>query len=636
MSRTDYFLRLCLSVCGAWLIACGASAQTDPVAEQRARFTDAEAELRSGAGPRYRALREQLDDYPLTIYLDYAQLREGLRRATPAQANDWLRRAEGSPLENRLREAWIRDHGQRQRWRALLAVQTTAPNDDELQCYWWRAKLATGDRADALQAAARLWNVGQSQHRACDPLFAEWMTESPLTDALIWSRALKAFDARSPQLMQYLTRFASPELLPLLQELYAVYRYPDRLVKDSHAADPRHAQLMTVGVRRLARVNPAQGYEALQQARQTQPFTDQQLDAMAAMIARHSLFAKSAAPEDWLVETLSRLGDDELTEIYLRNHVSEGAWSAVLEAWGWLSPERQKADVWRWWRGRALMATDNKVQAEAVWRDLATERSFHGFMAADRMGLPYQLNGSAPLELRIEIDDPGLARVRELWALDRVDQARAEWNLLLSRMDQKQQLWLAEQALAAGQPSFAIMATNTAKAWDMLDQRFPWLYRDIFEQSAATHQLTPGELVAIARRESALYPRAVSPVGAVGLMQLMPATARQVARRTGVAYRRGRLFQPEYNVDLGAHYYAQLRARFDGLRPLALAAYNAGPHRVDRWLTGAHTIDQWIDSLPFRETREYVRAVLAYALIYRLRDGESASLFSEDELKHIY
>jgi soluble lytic murein transglycosylase len=357
---------------------------------------------------------------------------------------------------------------------------------------------------------------------------------------------------------------------------------------------------------------------------------------MEAMIARHSLFAKSAAPQDWLMETLGRLRDDELTEIYLRNLVSEGRWAAVLEAVAWLSAERQQADVWRWWRGRALMAQGDPAAAEAVWRELAKERSFHGFMAADRLGLPYQLNLAQAADGRVSVEDKGLGRVRELWALERLDQARVEWNLLLARADREQQLWLAQQALAAGQQSFAISATNTAQAWDRLDQRFPWLYREIFEQHAAAHGVLPGELVAIARRESALYPRAVSPVGAVGLMQMMPSTARQVARRKGVPYRRSHLFQPEYNVDLGADYYAQLRARFDGLRPLALAAYNAGPHRVDRWLEGTLAVDQWIDSLPFRETREYVRAVLAYALIYRLRDGEPAALFSKEELDYIY
>jgi soluble lytic murein transglycosylase len=114
-------------------------------------------------------------------------------------------------------------------------------------------------------------------------------------------------------------------------------------------------------------------------------------------------------------------------------------------------------------------------------------------------------------------------------------------------------------------------------------------------------------------------------------MQLMPATARQVARGLGVPYRRAKLFEPEYNVMLGSHYYEQLLKRFDGHRPKALASYNAGPHRVDRWIDSDIAVDQWIDSLPFKETREYVQAVLAYTVIYRARAGQTAPVLTRDE-----
>ncbi len=618
------------------LLAPFTGADTDPLAQQRALYTEAERELRSGAGPRYRALRQQLDDYPLTIYLDYDHLRDRLRKATAAEALAWLARAEGSPLENRLREAWISDHGRRERWQALLAVQPQPPRDERLQCFYYRAKLATGAREQAMAAAARLWNVGKSQDRACDPLFSTWFTESGPDDALVWSRALKAFDARSVQLLSYLTRFASPELLPLVQELYAVYRRPDRLLRDQHRADPRHAQLTAVGIRRLARVNPEQALAALERARGVQPFSDQQLQAMERMIVRHSLFTQSSAPDPWIAETLDRLRDDELTEIYLRNQLRDSHWGALLEGVEWLSPAKREEDMWRYWRARALAEAGQAEAAADLRRALAQERSFHGFLAAEQQSLPYQLNERPLQAVGSPVDDPGLARVRELMALDRLSQARGEWQSLLLRVDEVAQRDLAGIARAEGWSSLSIVATNVSRSWDALDWRFPWLYRGEFESAAVDQGLPPGELVAIARRESALYPRAVSSAGAMGLMQLMPGTARQVARKAGVRYRRSSLLQADYNIGLGARYYGQLKARFDDLRPMALAAYNAGPHRVDRWSVGDLPVDQWIDSLPFYETREYVRAVLAYALIYRLRDGESATLFSEHERSFRY
>ena len=165
----------------------------------------------------------------------------------------------------------------------------------------------------------------------------------------MWSRALKAFDAKTPHLIRYLKRFASPQLSLLLEEMNAVYRRPDLLVNRRHAADVYHAQLLTVGIRRLARVNPGQAKVALENTRGIQPYSDLQLEAMESLIIRHSLFAQSAAPEPWIVETLARLRDDELTEIYLRQQIQAANWVAVSQGLVWLSSDVRDNDRWRYW-----------------------------------------------------------------------------------------------------------------------------------------------------------------------------------------------------------------------------------------------------------------------------------------------
>ena len=264
------------------------------------------------------------------------------------------------------------------------------------------------------------------------------------------------------------------------------------------------------------------------------------------------------------------------------------------------------------------------------YRSLAQERSYHGFLAADRLSLDYQLNAlSAPPSKAPA--DLGLVRVRELMALDRVSDAKTEWRKLLSRLNIEAGVGAAQWAMEQGWADLAIDAANHVKAWDIVDLRFPEAFAEDFANAAANNQVDSVELMAIARRESAFYPRAQSDVGARGLMQLMPGTAKQVAKHLGLPYRRMRLFDPDYNVTLGSHYYQSLLERFDGHRPKALAGYNAGPHRVDRWSQREIPIDQWIDSLPFRETREYVRAVLAYTVIYRARAGESGKLLTQKE-----
>ena len=610
-------------------------------------FKKAEAELQSGIGPRYTALRAQLADYPLAIYLDYEVLRKELHQLKPVQAQNFLDRATGSPLHNRFLAAYIEAKGVAHAWGDLLLVQPEAPKMPELQCYWYRAQWSAGNKALAYRGAAKLWDFGHSQAKSCDPLFKQWLKDEGPNDTLVWSRALKAFDARSFGLLKHLRKLASPALRPLLNEMLAIYQRPDRLVKEAHLPSARHAQLMTVGIRRLARVNPEKGRLALANASPVQPFTAKQYEAMESMIARHSLFAQNATPDSWFHAVLNKLRDDELTEIHLRNHIVDGNWSILLEGYQWLSVASQGKDEWRYWYGHALEATGQQGASEKVFETLATARSYHGFLAAQRLKVDFSLAAASDKVPRIGVADvnlddellsePGLLRVEALWSLNRLTDARAEWRDLLGRVTQEEAERYAELALAAGWINLAVDAANQIGVWDRVDLRFPTAFDENFKSAAAAAGVPLFELLAIARRESALFPEAVSSVGARGLMQVMPATARGLARRHDISYRRqSDLDDINTNLSLGALYYAELLNRFDGNRPMSLAGYNAGPNRVSRWAKGDLPVDRWIDSLPFRETREYVRAVLAYRVIYQTLAGKDAILFSEQEWQHRY
>ena len=608
------------------------SEPSEKLAVQRNLYTEALGELRTGMGPRYRAIRAQLADYPLVQYLDYEALIGQVHDLKPHEAKAFLTAAAGTPLHDRFRHAYLLHKGRDRHWDSFLSVAERAPRDVELQCYYYRAQRTVGDVNDAWQGAAALWNVGQSQDDACDILFERWMVEGPGPDeALIWSRALKAFDARTPHLIRYLKRFASPQLAVLLNELDAVYRRPDLLVTAVYAADLYHAQLVTVGIRRLARVNPGQARNALENSRGSQPFTDLQVEAMEALIVRHSLFAQNAAPEPWIVETLARLRDDELTEIYLRHHIQEADWAAVSDGLAWLSHDVRQDDKWRYWLAKTQMSLSDKESAEKTLSDLAQKRSYYGFLAAQRLNQPYQLS-SAASAAENNFNDPAVARVSELLALGEDEAARLEWRTLIARLSNAQKVAAARTAKERDWNYYAIHAANSAGAWDQLELRFPEAFKSIFNTYAEVESVSITELLSIARRESAMDPLARSPVGALGLMQVMPTTGKMVARQKGIPYERSQLQQAEYNVAIGAHYYRGLMDRFSQHRPKALAGYNAGPHRIGRWVTSEVPTDQWIESLPFKETREYVQNVLAYAVIYDQRAGRKPELLRQNEL----
>ena len=608
------------------------SKTAEKYSKQRVLYEQALTELRTGMGPRYRAIRMQLADYPLVQYLDYEALIGQLHDMKPHEAKAFLAEAYETPLHDRFRHAYLLHKGRDRHWKSFLGVVERAPRDVELQCYYYRAQRTVGDVDEAWRGAARLWNVGKSQDDACDILFERWIAEgSGPDDALVWSRALKAFDAKTPHLIRYLKRFASPQLSLLLEEMAAIYRRPDLLVNHGHAADVYHAQLLTVGIRRLARVNPGQAKVALENSRGIQPYSDLQLEAMEALITRHSLFAQSAAPEPWIVETLARLRDDELTEIYLRQQIQAAKWEAVSQGLAWLTSDARENDRWRYWLAKTQIILNDEETAERNLSELANNRSYYGFLAAQQLELPYQLAG-ASADVDQHFYDPALARVVELLALNEAEAARLEWRTMIDRLSDTQKVAAARIAIDKGWDYFAIHAANSAGAWDELELRFPESFQPIFQTYAEKESVSITELLSIARRESAMDPLARSPVGALGLMQVMPSTGKMVARKKGIAFRSTQLQQAEYNVAIGAHYYRDLLDRFSQHRPKALAGYNAGPHRVRRWVDSEVPTDQWIESLPFKETREYVQNVLAYAVIYDQRAGREPELLRQNEL----
>ena len=212
-------LVFCLS---AWSVAPLWAAQTPEI--DHSLFLRAENELKTGAGPRYRALRARLEAHPLAVYLDFKALLKSLHGMPAEQALAFIEQANDTPLARRFTAAYLLHQGQDKRWQAFLAVSPDPPRDAELQCYFYRAQWQVGDRELARSGARSLWNIGASQASACDPLFEVWRAEGGLTDDLVWSRALLAFDARSGALLRYLKRFASNELSPLMDELITLYQ----------------------------------------------------------------------------------------------------------------------------------------------------------------------------------------------------------------------------------------------------------------------------------------------------------------------------------------------------------------------------------------------------------------------------
>lgn len=619
----------------------------DDLALDRGSYSKAINAVRKGGWRDYEQQRSTLDGYPLAVYLDYHKLTAQPSRVRPAQARRFIELSQDTPLPNRFLDVYLSRAGKDRRWKDFLQVMPNEPNDVMLKCYYFRAKLSAGDSLAAWEGAERLWVYGESRPKACDPLFASWLKAGELSDVIVWARLLEAFEARKKSLMTYVAKKGSAQLTPWSDKLLAVYASPDRMRRQKLPESSSYSpDIASLGVAYLARYNPKKALQYWQFYQAELSFDAQQAHRAEYAIALRGLYNMEEALVPWLAQALARLQDDKLVEIRLRWALAEQDWLALDKTLPLLSSQRAEDSTWRYWRAISQQHLGQGEQAEKGLAALAQERGYYSFLAADALGLSYAFNNAAmesvitPLQPSAEIHQlPAVKRIEELVFHEEEHAAHSEWFKILQDSDAPRQETLADYASGRGWYRMAIDGANTAKAWDRLDLRFPMPYQDTFNRYASRSQVPSTELMAIARRESAFFPAARSPVGARGLMQIMPATGKQVARKLGASHQNSDLYEIDHNVLLGSAYYKQLLDRYKGNRVFAIAAYNAGPSRVDAWrnkTANSLSVEAWIATIPFRETRNYVQAVLSYNVVFHHLLGVDRGLLTLAEKQASY
>ena len=329
--------------------------------------------------------------------------------------------------------------------------------------------------------------------------------------------------------------------------------------------------------------------------------------------------------------------NDEVLRWRARSSLRERNWPNLLGDIDEMSAEERNAEEWRYWRGIALLRSNRQLDAEVVLTDLATERSYYGFLAADELGQPYAFGSNdfvadderiSKLAVR-----PELVRARELFLVGLDGRGRSEWDAVIRYFDAADKMQAAILAHRWGWHSRAIAAAASVGEYDDLSLRYPLPYHETFREHAENASISATWAYGVARSESLFMRDVRSSAGAIGLMQLMPTTGKKVAKEIRLPYSGlDTLTDPDSNIRLGTSYLGQMAERYGGNQVLATAAYNAGPHRVDAWLPESGDIDArvWIENIPFNETRGYVRRVLAADTIFHWRiTGEMRRLSDE-------
>lgn len=640
-------LSLAILTGSGWAVA---QNNTDQLfAKERAKMQQARNAMARGDTRAFSRIQRELKNYPLAPYLEYWQLESALEKLHLSKVNAFLDKYANTAIGDWTRIRLLRELGERGRFDKFLEYYRPELADTRLKCFHADAISRQGKEEEAWAEAAELWGVGQSQPEACDTLFANWEKAGQLTPELAWKRHTLAVEKGNLSLASYIARKMTAEQQKHAQLMREVHRSPALLMNFERFinADTEYRDIVLHGLKRLARSQPSDALQAWYRYEASYLFPDDERNALLQRIATGLARKNDKEGIESLLAKTENFKDPGAIEWMIRRSLRDQNWPQV-EAWIERLPEERKADDrWQYWAARAMekRGEPHEVEAKAIYEKLAGKRSFYGFLSADKVSREYNFQDNpAPVDKQQVADvatKPELVRARELKAINELFHARREWRYGTRDMEAPELLAAGRLANEWGWYRKAIQSVMRARHEDDLELRFPLAYPGIVDEATRKagqkNALDEYFVYAITRQESHFAMDAKSSAGAMGLMQLLPSTAKQTAKIHGVPYRRSYdLLKPHTNITLGSHYLGGLLKRFDNNRFLAAAAYNAGPTRVKRWLAQSDSklpYDIWIETIPFNETRNYVQNVLTYSVIYAYRNGEKKPLLNKHETR---
>tara|TARA_R110002096_G_scaffold223000_1_gene411964 strand:+ start:22425 stop:24407 length:1983 start_codon:yes stop_codon:yes gene_type:complete len=605
------------------------------IEQQRQLFRDVYPTVERGSWSAVEGLTaaelQSLQQYVLWPDLRAAWLRANIRNVPAGDVNAFVQQygTLKPARELRYRHAlnYVRN-GDLQSYLGIYQQFYQGQDIPKLDCLALQAELQAGrfQRVDA--RALDLWMVGKSQVDECDPVFKYLGNRQRLGVLEYQSRYELAIDARNFSLAKWLAKKIDQQHVDVATRWQQAQANPEDFLR-AHLrlrGDVTLSEQIAYALERLTYRDPSIALELWQAALARHPFSE----AQKARTARHIALwtARDQLPGAYtLLRNLAPAAqNDEVLRWQARVSLRHANWQDLLADIAAMTDTERNTEEWRYWRSIALQRLGQVIAAKAELTALSRERSYYGFLAADELGVDYALSHSDlaadEQQLRTLEGRPEITRARELFFVGQDSRGRSEWDAALRGLTADEKAQAAILADRWGWHSRAIAAAASLGEYDDLSLRYPLPYQQTFKEFSTAASIAPTWAYGIARSESLFMRDVRSRAGAIGLMQLMPATGRDVAREIKLPYSGWTtLVDPASNIRLGTTYLAKMADRYNGNQVLATAAYNAGPHRVDAWLPENGTVDAriWIENIPFNETRKYVKRVLAAQSIFHWR-----------------
>lgn len=623
-------VRLSLALTLAPLVCSTALAQSDDD-----RLLAAKDAARLGDRGRLTALAADLQGSDLGAYPAYWLLSASLKRPNEVDDNAiraFLAREEGTYLADKLRGEWLKQLGRYGRWAVFDGeYPKLVQGDPELNCYALQSRLARGEAA-ALDDARALWLTQLDVPEGCLPVFNALVAQGKVGTSDVWARVRRQVETGKAGAARNTTQYLPEGQTPAAKLFDLVLDKPlPYLVKQpANALDNRtNRELAVLAIGRIAKNDPAMAAEQLERlgARLSPEdrayawaYTGWQA-AFRLMPEALAYYRKADAAQGGRQVAAPQVSDDTLA-FRTRAALRAQDWGEVLRSIEAMGPTQAAQPEWVYWLGRAKKAGGQLEAANALFTRLSGQTHFYGTLADEELGrsvaVPPKAKVPSAEELAKAAANPSFRRALALNRLGLRTEAVREWNWGTRGLADRDLLAAAEVARRAEFYDRAIYAAEKTRGEHDYSLRYLAPYAEQVRPAARSVQLDEAWVYGLMRQESRFVSNAKSAVGASGLMQLMPATARWVAKKVGLNdYHPGRVTDTEVNLMLGTSYLRLVKESLDNHPVLATAAYNAGPGRARKWkdikpLEGA----VYAETIPFSETRDYVKKVMNNAVYY--------------------
>lgn len=626
----------------AVLFSLSTFAHADDWSTKRHHFLIAKDALGKKNMALFREHKKKAAGYPLYPWLELRELSKRLKseKASAALEKQYkraIKKYADWPLIGRMKNQWLGAIYRAKDWKRFAKAYPKKPTNTQ-KCWRLNSLLAQKAVRTAKPLFHKLYLVPHNQAKACDKGFAKAKKLGWITQEIIWQRAEAAIKKKGRSLAGYLNKQLTKDSKFQLRLQRWLNVHDDALATLNQALKTPSLypkDLVRYGMWRLSDRDVDNAVAIWPSVEKTWKFSAGDKAYVEYYLALDSAIHKKPGAVDMLMALPANKVDRRIKDWRLRASLATRSWDKILATYHKLTPTEQKQDQWQYWRARALEKTGQPIKAVSIYTELATGEDYYAFMSADRVGKRYtfrhQLSPRDPRLLRKLAKRKDIMRAREFYLVNMEGIARSEWRKAFKRLkNREEKIQAALLAHDWGWYSESIRGMANAANHQDYAVMYPIAFGHYLIPQAREQRIDPAWVFGLVRSESLFIPDISSHAGALGLMQIMPATGKRVARKARIKFSsKYRLLDPGMSSQLGTRYMASMAARFGGNEVLATAAYNAGPHRVDKWLPKdkAVDIDVWIDTIPFRETRNYVKRVMGHSVIFDWRlDGHARKL----------